>query len=170
MSFGKSKQKSESKPLSAAEVQTYFDQLNANTGGTLGEFAMTGTPAVEYEALTEEELKALGGAGATRTSEQLQARERAISEINEDPSLTIAQKQRARQLTDEDINTRLDAIAAETEAMLSDAAARERLREYEAELANAGLTREDLEALSNIFFGGAATTSSSKGSTFNLGL
>lgn len=170
MSFGKNKQKQESKPLTAAQVQTYFDQLNQNTGGRLGSFATTGTRPVAYQALTPDELRALGGAGATRRNEQMQARTRAIEEIEADPSLTIAQKQRARQLTDADVNARLDAIAAETEAIMTDAAARERLRQYESELTSAGLTREDLEALADIFFGGAGNVSRSRGSQFNLGI
>lgn len=168
MSVGKSKSKSSSAPLSPQQVAGYFQQLDRLVGGRLGEFATGGTPATPYEGLTTEQLRALGGAGATRESAAERARRQAIEEIAADPSLTTFQRTRARQLADQDFADRLDAIARETEAGLAEMASEEARRRYEADRLNAALTREDLEALANIFFGGRGQTSSSTSRGFSF--
>lgn len=273
--------KSSSKPLKPKELQGYYDNLNANSGGRLADFASTGTqptaytpvgdagrvtapqaqatmlgyqqqdiagrlqaptlgPAaqVNYSALTPEQVTAAGGLGALR--EQVARRQNAqtLAQFAADPSLTTFQRLRANQLENQDFGGTLDALAAEREAaitgLLSEQAQRtlqadlanqqasltgaqlgqdfqrllagtlgdqearalqaaladqsaanqasqfnatqqaaagqfnaataltEAQRQYAAQLANAGLTRDDMEALARIYFGGAGSTSTSK--------
>jgi hypothetical protein len=45
---GSSKSKSESKPLTPAQVQGYYNQLNTNSGGRLADFARNGTQPTQY--------------------------------------------------------------------------------------------------------------------------
>lgn len=157
MSVGKSESESqqsssnESRPLSADEVAAYFNKLNDLSGGRLDTFAKTGTTP-----LTEEQLKAIGGAGATRTRQAEQARREALDKILADPSLSLPQRQRATQLSEGDYADRLDAISKETEAAMTNLAA-----------GQAALPREDLHALAQIFFGGKGqrSTGSSSGSS-----
>ena len=164
-SFGKSRQKSsqssqqQSNPLTPEEVAQYFGQLDELTGGRLGSYAKTGT-----KPATAEEIQALGGLGATRRLEAEQARGGALDRIVADPSLTLAQRQRSSQLSDRDYSDRLDAIAKETEAAKTGLAQQ-----------NAKLTREDMELLAQIFFGGkgqrssGTSSGSSSGRSYNFG-
>ncbi len=138
--------------------------------GRLSTFAQQGTPAVDYQALTQEDIKALGGLGATRMSQVDEARRQAAAELAADPSMTLYQRQRATQMNNRDTNDRMDAILKETEAAIATMAQEEARRQYESDVNKAKLTREDLEALANIFYGGMGNTSSSKSSGFNLGL
>lgn len=171
------------------------------TPGRLLNFATEGTPAtpyegltpeqieeVSYQSLTPEQLRDFGGAGATRELQATRARQQAVEELTADPSLSTFQRQRTRQLTDQDYGDRLDAIAKETEALMTGAAqtdaqrqfeagkartdvrSNEAARRYEAALKNANLTREDLITLANIFFGGRGQASSGSGSSsaFNI--
>lgn len=209
LSLGRNKSSSQqqSAPLTPEQVAAYFGQVDSLTGGRLGAYAREGTAPVEYaspeqraryeavayEGATPEQIRALGGAGATRELSATRARREALDEIGADPSFSVAQKQRARQLTDKDYSDRLDAIAKETEATLTGVAVdeagkryqagaeqaqrtfeagsaadrfeqEEARRRYEAQLRNAGLRAEDVERIADIFFGGKGQ-SSSGGST-----
>lgn len=126
------------KPLDANEVATYYAKLNELTGGRLNEFSTAGTPQ-----LTPEQIQAVGGLGADRTRQLDVARREAVNQITADPNLTIAQRQRSTQLTDQDYQDRLAAVTKEIEGQKTG------LAQY-----NAGLTRDDLELLAQIYFGG----------------
>ena len=139
-------------------------------------------------------IRALGGLGATQTAEVNRARQQAIEQIGADAALDATQKARSRQLSDNDYATRLAAIAKESEAAIGQAglstaatntgfqqqanlanqsaALEEARRRYAADVRNADLTKEDLMALAQIFFGGKGTTStgSSSGGGWSFGL
>lgn len=204
ISVGSKKQTSQesSKPLTPEQVRGYFSDVDSISGGRLGEFARTGTGATDYrgfalagesadgrptieaasyQELTPDQLRSLGGAGETRRAAIERSRGRAREEIAADPSLSVAQRFRARQLTDEGASTDLDAVNRETEALLTQLAGGERQqsfaadaaraeavnkisseelsRRYQAELAKAGLTAADLDQLAQIYYGGKGTTS-----------
>jgi hypothetical protein len=84
-------------PSTAQDYTSYFGGLNELTGGDLGRFAKEGTPR-----LTAEQIQAYGGLGATRTADVNRQRAQAVEGITADPNLTIAQRQRSTQLTDQD--------------------------------------------------------------------
>lgn len=149
MSFNRStgKQTSQSSSTSTAGYQDYFRGLDKLTGGRLGEFATDGTAK-----LAPEQIQAYGGLGATRTADVNRQRAQAIEEISADPNLTIAQRQRSTQLTDQDVQSRLDAINKETEAGITG------LAQY-----NNELTAKDLELLIKAYYGGKGQQSTSKG-------
>ena len=159
--------KSESNPLTAEEVQSYFDQLNQNSGGRLDNWAQAGTTAVNYTPLTEHELAAIGGAGATRRNETNRLLDNQLDQIQDDASLTVAQRTRAQQLANESAANTLDGINKEVEASMSALLSQDRLREYEASRQNSLIPREDLETLAAIYFGGKGqkSTSESQGSS-----
>jgi hypothetical protein len=115
--------------------------------GQLGTFAKNGSPTVDYQGVdtpqqyfstdlsyspaaadvgyhgaSDDQIKALGGLGASRTYAANRARKQAIDEITADAGLTLAQSQRSRQLTDQDYADRLDAIQQESEAAITQAA------------------------------------------------
>lgn len=166
MSFGATKseqqqqQRSESKPLTPDEIAGYFSKLSDLSGGRLNTFATTGTPQ-----LTTEQIQAVGGLGADRQRALAVARQQAVDQVTADPNLSVAQRQRSTQLTDQDYNDRLTAIAKEIEGQKTE------LAQY-----NANLTKEDLKLLADIFYGGKGQTSSSSGSGsgssfgFNVGI
>lgn len=139
-------------------------------------------------------IRALGGLGATQTAEVNRARQQAIEQIGADAGLDVTQKARSRQLSDNDYAARLAAIAKESEAAIGQAglstaatnagfqqqanlanqsaALEEARRRYAADVRNADLTKEDLMALAQIYFGGKGTTStgSSSGGGWSFGL
>ena len=127
-----------SKPLDPNETAAYFQKMNELTGGRLNEFATGGTPQ-----LTPAQIQAVGGLGADRTRQLDVARKQAGDLMTAAPNLTIAQRQRATQLSDQDYNDRAAALTKEIEAQKTG------LAQY-----NAGLTAKDLELLANIYFGG----------------
>lgn len=140
------KSKSNSAPSSSKDYASYFGGLNKLTGGRLNEFATSGTAA-----LTPEQIQAYGGLGATRVADVNRQRAQAVDEISADPNLTIAQRQRSTQLTDQDVQARLDAINKETEAGIAG------LAQY-----NNELTTKDLELLIKAYYGGKGEVRSSK--------
>jgi len=154
-SYGQSKssssQHSSSKPLTDEEVASYFSKLNELSGGRLNEFSTAGTPQ-----LTPEQIQAVGGLGADRQRQLDVTRKQALDQVTADPNLTIAQRQRSTQLTDQDYNDRLTAITKEIEGQKTG------LAQY-----NAGLTKEDLALLANIYFGGKGQTSESYGGSMS---
>lgn len=287
-SLGGSSSKSSSKPLTPAQVQGYYNQLNTNTGGRLADFARAGTAPttytgpgaagqvtapqvnaaaldysptdisarlsaptlgaaerVGYNALTPEQVTAAGGLGALREQVARRQNQQTLAQYAADPALTTFQRLRANQLENQDFGGTLDALAQEREAaitgLLSEQAQRtlqadlanqaasnqfglagaqmgldfqrllagtlgdqdaralqaalanqqatnqagqfnaeqlaqagqfnatqastEAQRQYAAQLANAGLTREDMEALARIYFGGQGQVQSQKQST-----
>lgn len=169
MSFGKNKSSSSSKPLTAAELDSYYQQINANSGGRLDDWARQGTAETQYQALTGDQLRSLGGAGETRRAALLQSRRQAMEELDADPTLTAAGRVRARQLTDRGYTEKLDGVNQETEALLTQLAQAQADRGYQASFNNAKLTAEDLDRLAEIYFGGKGSVSTGKGSGFNIG-
>lgn len=193
-----SRKKSSSSPSSAEDLTTYWNKMNEITGGDLGTWAKDGTAPVnydgigedqvrtaDYEGLTADQVRAVGGMGATRKNEAEQARRRALEEAAADPNLSVAQRARVSQLTDQDYSARADAIAKETEAALTGLLSQETGRAYEADRANADqvnavmseerkrvydallnnaqLSLKDKELLGQLFYGGKGTNSKESG-------
>lgn len=169
MSIGKPKSKSKqtstststSNPLNPDDVAGYFTKLNDLTGGRLNTFAQNGTQPVSYDAPTDAQIQSLGGLGATQRRDVQSARDQVIQQLTADPSLTTFQRLRSNQLTNQDAQSRLDAIDQETQAAITNAAMQRAQNKYNANVANAGLTSKDLALLAEIFFGGKGQTSSS---------
>ncbi len=167
---------SESKPLTPEEVQGYFDQLDGITGGKLGNFAQNGSAPVNYEGLTQDQLLAIGGAGATRKQAVNDGLTQQLDQIGNDSSLTYAQRNRSNQLANESARSDLDAINKEVEASLAAMAQAENQNKHQSNIYNSQLQARDLELLANIFFGGKGQTStssssgSSSGFDFKLGV
>ena len=103
--------------------------------------------------MTAEQLRALGGGGATRTLAAQQAYQDLMQQQRADPTLSAFQKARAGQLATRDLSQQQDAIGKEAEAAIQTALQEELKRKYEAQLANAGLTAQDLAAIAAIFYG-----------------
>lgn len=148
-----SQSSSSSRPSSPRELADYYQRLNSLTGGRVD--AVAGSP---LEPLGPDAIRALGGLDAMRELKAMEARQRAIDEIEADPSLSLFQRQRARQLTDEDLSATQDAIAKETGAQITALARRNALDKVESDLAQ-------LEALADIFFGGKGQHSKSSSSS-----
>jgi len=145
--FGSSKSSSSSNsnPLTADEVASYYAKLNSLSGGRLNDFATNGTPQ-----LTTEQIQAVGGMGADQQRQLDVARKQAVDQVTADPNLTIDQRQRSTQLTNQDYNDRLAAITKQIEAQKTNLAQN-----------NAGLASSDIATLANIYFGGKGQSSSS---------
>ncbi|PJE79285.1 hypothetical protein CI610_01750 [invertebrate metagenome] len=158
----KSSTKSSSRVSTSEELEAYFSKINQLSGGRLQQMATQGTPTTQYNQLTPEELKRIGGAGETRRNVIYSNLSNTMDRVSKDPSMTYAQKQRSNQLANEAATNQLDAINKETEAALTGLSSQERMRDYQARLANAGLTRQDLALLSQIYFGGKGQYSQSK--------
>lgn len=164
----------ESRPTTPEELQGYFNSLNQLSGNKLGGWAQTGTAQTHYNPLSQAQLEAIGGAGATRQAEVDLALADQQEKIAANSAMTYAQQQQANQKAYETAMTRKDAINKEVEAAMTGLASQESMRAYQANLANAGLTSKDLALLSQIYFGGkgqhSTSSSSSSGSQFDLGL
>jgi hypothetical protein len=137
--------------LTPEQLRTYFTEMDVLSGGRLGNFAEGGG---EYRPTSDAELRSLGGAGASREAASLKARADAVGEISADPSMSVYQRQRARQLTDNDYSARMDAIKKETEALQAAGAS----QRHDAYL-------KELELLSNIFYGGKGSNAQSTSSS-----
>lgn len=170
----KSESTNESRPTSPEELQAYFNNLNQLSGNRLGNWATTGTAQTQYNPLTQAQLQAIGGAGATRQAEIDTALADQQEQIASNSALTYSQSQQANQKAYESAMTQKDAVNKEVEAAMTGLASQEAMRQYQANLANAGLTAQDLTLLSQIYFGGkgqySTGTSSSSGSNANIGL
>jgi len=149
-----------SAPLTPKEVSGYFKELSGLTGGRLQNFAQTGTPVTPYEAPSDTQLQNVGGLGATRRNTVLGARETALQEIAANPNLTTFQQLRAKQLADAETKSELDALDKEIEAAITNLAFERAKQKYQAGSEQARLTREDLEALAAIYYGGRGQRSS----------
>lgn len=159
MSVGKSKSKQSSTVLDPDQVASYFSKINDISGGQLNSFAEGDD---SYQGATTDEIKALGGLGATRINQLTQNRDRVNKEYGSDASLSVLQKLRAKQLNNDSANSSLDAINKETEAAITNFASNN-------EITKSNMRREDLTALANIFFGGKGQNSSGKSSSFKVG-
>lgn len=170
----KSESKQESRPSTPQELADYFNTLNSMTSGRLNTLATQGTTPSYYDPLTQEELQAIGGAGATRQVALDTSYADQTDQIASDSSMTYAQKTQANQQAAEAYNQQSDAINKEVEAAMTGLASQEQMRLYQAELANNQQLAKDLALLSQIFYGGkgqySTSTSESEGWNANLGL
>ena len=82
---------SDSRPSTPEELMAYFNALGSVSGGRLNTFATQGTTPTNYDALTQAQLQAIGGAGATRQTALDTSYEDQTDQINRDSSLTYAQ-------------------------------------------------------------------------------
>ena len=140
----------ESRPTTPEELEAYFASLSGLSGGRLGSWAMTGTDPTYYNQLTQQQLQAIGGAGATRQTALNQSYEQQQDQINTDSSMTYAQQSQANQNAADSYNQQSDAINKEVEAAMTGLSSQEAMRQYQADLANAQLTAQDLALLSQI--------------------
>jgi len=154
-SNSKTNSESYSRALNAEEVGSYFDKLNSLSSGNLNAFAKGGNA---YQGPSIDNVKALGGLGATRINSLIQDRDRINDNYNTDASLSIFQKLRAQQLNNNDANASLDAINKETEAAITQFITSNELEKTKSK-------RADLDLLAQIYFGGKGQKSGSKSST-----
>lgn len=166
-----SSSQSTSRPTTPEELQAYFNNLNSISGDKLGSWAQTGTAQSHYDPLSQAQLEAIGGAGATRQAEVDLALANQQEKIAANSAMTYAQQQQANQNAFESAMTQKDAINKEVEAAMTGLASQEAMRAYQANLANAKLTSQDLALLSQIYFGGkgqhSQSTSDSSGWNFS---
>ena len=156
-----------SRPTTPEELQAYFDKLDKTAGGRLGQFATQGTAPTQYNALTQQQLQDIGGAGATRQASIDQSLSDQRDQINSNNSMTYAQRNQANQQATENAMTQKDAINKEVEAAMTGLASQENQRLYGADLANNQQLAQDLALLSQIFYGGKGqySTGTSSGSS-----
>ncbi len=166
---GQQSSKSKTRQTTSKELEHYFNSMNALSGGQLGDWAQQGTAETQYNALTPQQLQAIGGAGATRTAALNQSLEDQQGQINKNPSMTYAQQNQANQQAYNTYNQQTDAVNKETEAAISGLSSQEQMRKYQADLANAGLSAQDMALLSQMYYGGMGqkSDSNSKGWNFN---
>lgn len=161
-------QSSLSRPLGPDELTDYFSEINSLTkgarapGGRLFQFARSGTPAVNYKAPTNAQIKGLGGFGATRKADVERARAEELEQIMADPSLSVFQNRRSRQLVNQDAATSRDAINQEIEAAIAEAAFERAAKQYDSGVRNSDRLREDMALLAEIFFGGKGQETTSE--------
>lgn len=131
--------------------------------GRLLNWARNGTAEVDYQGLTPEQLRAVGGAGATRLLAVDRAYGDREEQLGSDPSMTLLQRNYARGLNTREATASRDAVNKEVEAALAGVMQEEAKRRYDAGVRNANLTREDLELLAKMYQGfiGQQSTSSS---------
>lgn len=165
-----SSQQSTSAVSTPEQLEAYFNSMNQMSGGQLGSWAQNGTQQTQYNALTQGQLEAIGGAGATRKSEIDMALADQQEQLNQNSSLTYAQTQQGGQQAYETAMTQKDAVNKEVEAAMTGLASQEAMNTYQADLANAGLTANDMALLSQIYFGGKGQYSQSTGdsSSWNM--
>lgn len=178
MSIGGGSSSSESsqnsRPSTSEDLEQYYASINALSGGRLGTWATQGTAPTHYDALTQAELQAIGGAGATRQAALDTAYTDQTDQIGSDASLTYAQRNQANQQATENYMTQQDAINKEVEAAMTGVASQEAMRKYQADLVNNQQLEKDLALLSQIFYGGkgqySSGSSSSSSVNANIGL
>lgn len=164
---GKQSSKSSSRQTTPKELEQYFKSLGALSGGRLGDWATQGTAQTQYNALTPQQLQAVGGAGATRTAALNQSLQNQQDQINQNTGMTYAQRGQANQQATDTYNQQADAINKEVEAATTGLASQEQMRQYQANLANAQLSAQDLALLSQIYYGGKGQYSDSRSSGWN---
>ena len=153
-----------SRPTTPEELEAYFNSLNTLSGGRMGSWATQGTAPTDYNGLTQAELQAIGGAGATRQNALNETYQDQTQQINADPSMTYAQRTQANQQATDSYAQQSDAINKEVEAAMTGVASQEKQRMYQAELANNQQLAQDLALLSQIFYGGKGQYSSGSSS------
>ncbi len=178
MSIGGGSQESsssqESRQTTPEELQAYFNQLNKTSGGRMGDWATQGTAPTQYNALTQQQLQNIGGAGATRQAAVDQSLSDQQDQIGSNSGLTYAQSNQANQQAVDSATTQKDAINKEVEAAMTGLAGQENQRMYSADLANNQQLAQDMALLSQIFYGGkgqySSGSSSGSGWNANVGL
>lgn len=95
-----------------------------------------------YRPVGNDQIRALGGAGATRELNAQRARQMALDEMTADPTLTVAQRQRSSQMTNRDYTDMLDAIGKESEASLTQALLQQAAADQAGRQAQAGFTAD----------------------------
>jgi hypothetical protein len=165
---GRSKSKSSSKALTAEQVQEYWDQVDSNSGGRLNSFAKNGTAETNYSMLSADDIRAVGGMGESQRNQIQTGLDNQLNDLNDDASITTSQRIRATQLANESASGALNAVNKESEALATQILEGQNSADYQARLRNSQLTREDLESLSAMFFGGKGQNSSSKSSSWNM--
>lgn len=168
-SFSSSTSEQSSEPLSAAELSTYFGNLNKISGGRLNRFAKDGTLPVAYKAPTASQVKALGGLGATQKLDIRRAQQQQLDQITSDPSLSAFQKVRGEQLTNQDALQQTQALDKETEAAITALLQDSAKTSTETGFRNSEQRRQDAQALAEIFFGGKGQKSKGKSTTTSTG-
>lgn len=171
-----------SAPLTPDELSGYFNEINSLTtskkapGGQLFQFARSGTAPVDYKAPTDAQVRGLGGFGATRKADIDRMTREEFDQIAADPSLSVFQNRRSRQLVGAEAATAHDAVNQEIEAQIAQAAFERAQKQYDSKVRNSNLKAEDLALLAEIFFGGkgqrsegtATSSSKGKGSAFSF--
>ncbi len=165
-SYSKSDQSS--RVSTPEELQAYFSQLDKTTGGQLGQLASDGTAPTQYNALTQQQLQNVGGAGATRQAGIDQSLSDQQNQINSNNTMTYAQRNQANQQASENAMTQKDAVNKEVEAAMSGLASQENQRQYGADLTNNQQLAQDLSLLSQIFYGGKGQHSSGSSRSYGL--
>ena len=165
-SYSKSDQSS--RVSTPEELQAYFNQLDKTTGGRLGQMATEGTAPTQYNALSQQELQNIGGAGATRQAVIDQGLTNQQDQINSNNSMTYAQRNQANQQATENAMTQKDAINKEVEAAMTGLASQENQRQYGADLTNNQQLAQDMALLSQIFYGGKGQYSTGSGRSYGL--
>lgn len=158
---------SSSDPLTPDELAGYFGKLNTLSGNDLRRFGTRSTDTVKYTPVTNAQIRALGGLGATERRDVNAALDRNLAEIDADPSLSTFQRVRGNQLAVDDARTQNQAISKEVEAAIANLANERAKTRTDVGFQNRELRRNDLLALAEIFFGGkgqrAKSTSTSTG-------
>jgi hypothetical protein len=134
--------------LDAKAQLGYLQQLDRYTGGKKGrpgrikQFATQGTQTTQrqgvdpsaafaykplnadvgYKSVSPEQLKALGGAGATREMSADRTYQRLLDQVGADPSMSLYQRDVSRKDATRDLADSRDAISKESEAALTSAA------------------------------------------------
>lgn len=167
--FGHSKSDSSSRGSTPEELQNFYQKFNSLTGGRLNTLSKTTAAPVNYTALTPGDIQKIGGLGATQELGINNYRNRAIGELQADPSLSLFQRQRGTQLVNQDVNNQIGALNKEREAAIQSLAQDENLKKYYAADKNASRELESLMALADIFYGGKSQSSSTKTRSINFG-
>ncbi len=164
--FSSSTSNQSSDPLSPQEVAGYFTNLNALSGGRLRSLATRGTAKVNFKGPTDSQIKRMGGLGATQKLDINRSQRQALDQINADPSYSVFQKQRGRQLTNQDALQATQALDKETEALIAQMAMDRATKTTETNFRNAEQKRQDLATIIEAYFGGKGQRS--KGTSTNV--
>lgn len=168
--LGGSKNTSSSSSSTPAELTAFYNRLDSLSGGAFSRLGQGGSAAEPYRALSADQLRSVGGAGASRELALKRTFDDQNDQIGEDASLTISQKQRAKQLAGNDYSAGVDAVRQSAEAELAGLTAADNAALFNSSLASADSRRADLQTILQAFFGGKASTSSSSGRSFNASL
>lgn len=152
-SHSKANSQNRSDPLTPGELSGYWNELNGITNGRLDQFAKGGAPRANYEAVTAEELRGMGGMGVTRSANAEQQRADSTARIGADPALDAAQKARSTQLVNDYFDTAGTAISSETRAAQAALLSEEQQKRYASEKATAEQALKEYFEYMKIFYG-----------------